>query len=265
MAARAIWKGIIRLGDVLVPVKLYGAVEEKSIHFRLLHKKDLTPVRQEMVHPETGEVVPAEAICRGYATEEGEMVILTDEELKGLEPESSRDIEIIRFLPFSAINHRWFERPYFLGPDGDPEAYFALAAALKSAGTEGLARWSMRSKEYFGILRLEKGYPVLITLRHAEEVVQLADLKIPAGREVDKKELALAEQIVSAMADSFDPAQYKDEYRERVMGLIAGKASGKIVRLQKSAPKKNTGDLKKALEGSLQIARERRHGSSKKV
>lgn len=257
MAARAIWKGIIRLGDVPVPVKLYGAVEEKAIHFRLLHKKDMTPVRQEMVHPETGEVVPAEAIRHGYATEAGEMVILTDEELKGLEPESSRDIEISRFLPCSAIDHRWFERPYFLGPDGDPEAYFALVAVLRSAGTEGLARWSMRSKEYFGILRLEQGYPVLITLRHAEEVVQLADLKIPAGREVDKKELALA--------DSFDPAQYKDEYRERVMGLIAGKASGKIVRLHKSAPKKTTRDLKKALEESLQIARERRHGSSKKA
>lgn len=260
MAARAIWKGVIRLGDVLIPVKLYGAVEEKTIHFRLLHKKDMTPVRQEMVHPETGEVVPAEAIHHGYATEEGEMVILTDEELKGLEPEASRDIEIISFFPCSAIDHRWFARPYFLGPDGESESYFALAAALDSAGSEGLARWSMRSKEYFGILRLEKGYPVLITLRHAEEVGQLADLKIPAGRAIDKKELALAEQFVSALADRFDPAQYRDEYRERVMELIVGKASGKVIRLHKAAPKKTTRDLKKALEGSLQIARERRHG-----
>lgn len=260
MAARAIWKGIIRLGDVSVPVKLYGAVEEKTIHFRLLHRKDKTPVRQEMVDPETGEVVPAEAIRHGYETEDGEMVILTDEELKSLEPEESRQIEIISFLPDSAIDHRWFERPYFLGPDGDRESYSTLAAALDSAGTEGLARWVMRNKEYFGILRLQKGYPVLITLRHAEEVVQLAGLKIPAGREIDKKELALAEQLVSALADSFDPAQYRDEYRARVMGLIAAKASGKIIPLRKAAPKKNTRDLKKALEESLQIARERQHG-----
>jgi DNA end-binding protein Ku len=259
MAARAIWKGIIRVGDVLVPVKLYGAVEEKTIHFRLLHKKDMTPVRQEMVHPETGEVVPAEAILHGYETEEGEMVILTGEELKSLEPEPSRQIEIICFLPYSAIDHRWFERPYYLGPDGDRESYFALAAALDSAEMEGLARWSMRNKEYFGILRLQEGYPVLITLRHAEEVVQLADLEIPAGREIDKRELAMAEQLVSALADSFDPAGYKDEYRERVMGLIAGKASGKVIRLRKAAPKKTTRDLKKALEESLQIARERQH------
>lgn len=260
MVTRAIWKGTLGLGDVLVPVKLYGAVEEKAIHFRLLHKKDKIPVRQEMVHPETGEVVPAEAIRHGYATEEGDMVILTDEELQGLAPEPSRQIEIIRFLPYSAIDHRWFERPYFLGPDGERESYFALAEALDSAGTEGLARWSMRNKEYFGILRLQEGYPVLITLRHAEEVVQLADLKIPAGREIDKRELAMAEQLVSALADSFDPAQYRDEYRARVMRLIAGKASGKIIQLRKAAPKKTTRDLKKALEGSLRIARERQHG-----
>lgn len=259
MAARAIWKGIIRVGDVLVPVKLYGAVEEKTIHFRLLHRKDMIPVIQEMVHPETGEVVPAEAIRHGYATEDGDMVILTDEEIKGLAPEPSREVELIGFLPYAAIDHRWFERPYYLGPDGDRESYFALAAALDSAGTEGLARWSMRNREYFGILRLQEGYPVLITLKHAEEVVQLADLAIPAGREIDSRELAMAEQLVSALADRFDPAQYRDEYRARVMGLIAGKASGKVIRLRKAAAKKTTRDLTKALEASLQIARERRH------
>lgn len=260
MASRAIWRGVIQMGDVAVPVKLYTAVEEKNVHFRLLHRKDHVPVRQEMVHPETGEVVPAAAIRHGYATEQGEMVILTDEELQGLKPEPSRQIEVIHFLPSAAIDHRWFERPYFLGPDGDTETYFALAAALNSAATEGLARWSMRNREYFGILRLQAHYPVLITLRHAEEVVQLADLKIPVGREMDKRELAMAEQLVAALADTFDLAQYRDEYRERVMGLIAGKASGKIIELRKAASKRNTRDLKKALEASLQIARERHRG-----
>lgn len=260
MAARAIWRGIIRLGDICVPVKLYTAVEERTIHFRLLHRKDRTPVRQEMVHPETGEVVPAEAIHHGYETEEGKMVILSDEELKNLEPEGSRQIEIIRFLPRSAIDHRWYERPYLLGPDGDPESYSALAASLESAETEGLARWVMRGKDYFGVLRLREGYPMLITLRHADEVVQLEEFAIPAGREMDKRELAMAEQLVAAMAGTFDPAQYKDEYRQRVMGLIAAKASGKIIELRKAAPIKTTRDLRKALEGSLLVAGKNQHG-----
>jgi DNA end-binding protein Ku len=260
MTTRAIWKGIIRLGNISVPVKLYAAVEEKNVHFRLLHAKDNTPVKQEMVHPETGEVVPAAAIRHGFETEDGRMVILTDEELQSLEPEPSRQIDIISFLPGAAIDHRWYERPYLLGPDEDMESYSALAAALDGSGTEGLARWVMRNKEYFGVLRLQAGYPVLITLRHMEEVVQLSELTIPAGREIDRREFAMAEQLVTAMADTFDPNQYRDEYRQRVMGLIAAKASGKIIPLRKAAPKKTTRDLKKALEASLLAAGERRSG-----
>ncbi|MCK9295484.1 MAG: Ku protein [Desulfobulbaceae bacterium] len=256
MTTRAIWKGIIRLGGVAVPVKLYTAVEEKTVHFRLLHAADRTPVKQEMVHPGTGEVVPAEAIHHGFETE-GRMVILTDQELKSLEPEPSRQIEIIRFLPLSAIDHRWYERPYFLGPDGDRESYFALAAALDGSGMEGLARWVMRNKEYFGLLRLQAGYPILLSLRHTEEVVPLAELKIPAGREIEAKELSMAEQLVSAMAGTFEPGQYRDGYRQRVMGLIGAKASGKIIKWRKTAPKKTTRDLTKALEASLRAARER--------
>ncbi|RJX36041.1 MAG: Ku protein [Desulfurivibrio sp.] len=257
MTTRSIWKGIIRLGALAVPVKLYAALEEKSVHFRLLHARDLTPLRQEMVNPATGEAVPAEAIRHGYETENGRLVILSEQELQGLEPEPGRDIEIIRFLPGPAIDHRWYDHPYFLGPDDDRQAYFALAAALNGAGTAGLARWVMRNKEYFGVLRLQAGYPILITLRHSEEVVALAKLQIPTGRESDPRELALAEQLVAALAGSFDPGQYRDEYRQRVMGLIASKASGKIIKLRKAAPKKTTTDLKQALEASLQAARRR--------
>jgi DNA end-binding protein Ku len=257
MTTRAIWKGIIRIGNSTIPVKLYSAVEEKSVHFRLLHVKDQTPVKQEMVNPETGEVVPSEAIRHGFATEDGLMAVLSDRELQSLVPEPSRHIEVLSFLPGSAIDHRWYERPYFLGPDTDQEAYFALIAALDGSGAEALARWVMRNKEYFGVLRLQQRYPVLVTLRYTEEVVSVSELKIPVGRQIDQRELAMAEQLVSAMADTFDPTQYRDEYRERVMELIAAKAGGKIIELRKTAPKETTRDLKKALEASLRAARER--------
>jgi DNA end-binding protein Ku len=260
MAARAIWKGVIGLGDVAVPVKLYGAVAERRVHFRLIHQKDRTPVKQEMVHPETAEVVPAEAIRHGYETEDGRLVILTEQELQSLEPEPSRQIEIIRFLAVAAIDHQWYERPYFLGPDDDREAYFALAEALASSETVGLSRWVMRNKEYFGVLRLQAGYPVLITLRPAEEVLSLSELKIPAGRPSGQKELAMAEQLVAAMADRFEPEQYHDEYRERVAELIAAKASGKIIEMPKAPPQEAARDLQEALAASLQVARGRKSG-----
>jgi DNA end-binding protein Ku len=260
MTSRAIWKGIIRLGDAEVPVKLYSAVEERSVHFRLLHAADQTPVRQEMVHPETDEVVPAAMVRHGFETEDGRMVILTAEELQGFAPESSRQIDIICFLPGGAVDHRWYERPYLLGPDEDREAFAAFAAALDGSGTEGLARWVMRGKDYFGILRLQHRYPVLITLRHAEEVVPVAALQVPAGREIDPREYAMAEQLVAALADTFTPDAYRDEYRQRVMQLLRAKASGKVIPLRRAAAKKTTQDLKKALEASLRAARGRRHG-----
>jgi DNA end-binding protein Ku len=101
---------------------------------------------------------------------------------------------------------------------------------------------------------------VLITLRHAEEVVPVAELKIPAGREIDRKELSMAEQLVAAMAASFDHGQYRDQYRARLMKMIAAKARGKIIELRKTAPKRTTQDLTKALEASLQGFRKEHHG-----
>jgi DNA end-binding protein Ku len=260
MTTRAIWKGIIRLGDSAVPVKLYSAIEEKAVHFRLLHAKDQVPVSQEMFNSDTNEVVPPEDIRHAYATEDDRLVILSEAERQSLEPEASRDIELLGFLPGKAIDHRWFERPYFLGPDGDKAAYFALVEAMQDSGDEGLARWVMRNKEYFGVLRLRSGYPLLVTLRSAEEVVELAGLRIPAGREIDPRELAMAEQLVAAMADTFDPLQYRDEFRQRVMELVAAKASGKLLPLRPPAPPQATEDLQGALAASLRAAKERSHG-----
>lgn len=260
MTTRAIWKGIIRLGESLIPVKLYAAVEEKGVHFRLLHGRDLTPVSQEMVLPETNAIVPAAAIRHGFETGDGRVVLLTEEELHGLEPEPSRHIEILSFLPSASIDHRWYERPYFLGPDGDDEGYLALSEALGDSGAEALCRWVMRNHEYFGVLRLRAGYPLLVTLRSAEEVVELSELEIPAGREVDPRELAMAEQLVSAMAGTFAPSQYRDEFRQRVLDLIAAKAGGTSIAWRPASPPQTTGDLGQALEASLRAVKEGSRG-----
>lgn len=118
MSARAIWKGVIEFGDVSVPVKLYSAVEDKSVSFRLLHREDGVPVRQALVNPETNEVVEYSDSQRGFVTDKGELVTLDDEELEELEPESSRTIEISRFVPSDSVESRWYLRPYYLGPIG---------------------------------------------------------------------------------------------------------------------------------------------------
>jgi DNA end-binding protein Ku len=255
VAARAIWKGVIRLGDAAVPVKLYSAIEDRSVHFRLLHGDDLIPLRQAMVNPQTDEIVPYDKVRKGYVTDGGEIVVLDKDDLAGLEPEESRDIRIERFLPQSAIDHRWYDRPYWLGPDGGAGAYFALAAALRKSGKEGLAHWVMRKKEYIGALRLQGDHPVLITLRHAEEVVVASALKAPGGRGLDKKELGMAQQLMSMLEESFDPAAYRDEYRKRVLELIESKSAGRTVKFRKPARKKPEADLAAALRESLRKER----------
>ncbi|MFU8815377.1 MAG: Ku protein [Pseudomonadales bacterium] len=258
MAARAMWKGVIRLEDVRVPVKLYAAVEDRSVHFRLLHAKDHAPVKQALVDPHTDEVVPYAEARRAYVTEDKDLVILDDAELAGLEPAPSRDIHIHQFVPPQAVDHRWYRRPYYLGPDdGAQEAFAALTQALADLDREGLASWVMRKKAYLGALRLHAGYPILVALRYAEEIVAVEDLPAPQGRPPDQRELAMARQLIDMLAADFEPAEYHDEYRARVEALIAAKAKGDVVAITPPRKPRPAEDLTRALEASLKQERKR--------
>lgn len=256
--ARAMWKGVIRFGDHEVPVKFYSAVEDRTVRFRLLHGDTQRPVKQRMVNPVTGDVVDYDEIQRGYELEEGVFVVLDDEDLDEVQPEKSREIEITRFLDPSVITHAWYDRPYHLGPDDDAESYYALLDALAAEGKEGLARWTMRNKEYLGALRAEDGYLMMITLRHTEEVIPASALEPPKGRAPEKQELKMAEQLVEALADDFVPADYEDEYRHRVLELVEAKAEGKTIEFRQPEKKQATGDLAASLEASIAAAREKK-------
>ena len=251
MAARAIWKGVVHVGTLKVPVKLYSAVQDHTVHFRLLHKTDKQPVKQQLVSSETGEPVEYSEVRKAFPITRGRLVMLEKEELETLEPEDSRDIEITRFVDIGAIDHRWYERAYYLGPDGSAKAYFAAAAALERKKKEGVARWVMRDRSYVGSLRVEQGYLMLITLRHAEEIIAAGALKPPAGRALQQREIQMASQLLEALHDEFDPAQFRDEYRARVMDLIETKAAGKKPKVVKFRPKKETDDVTDALAASL--------------
>jgi DNA end-binding protein Ku len=258
MTARAMWKGRIVFGDVEVPVKLYSAVQGQDVHFRLLHEKDLQPVKQQMVDPETGKVVPYEQIQRAYQTEEGDLILLEEEELAELVPPASRDIEITRFVDAEVITHEWYERPYYLGPDGSDAAYFALAAALERTKKEGIARWVMRKKDYVGALLAENGYLMLITLRHAGEVIPVTSLPAPKGRALDQREVNMAKQLVAALEGELDMTQFQDEYRERVLELVEAKAAGKVVKFPKVERREEEGSLAEMLTRSIKATKQRR-------
>lgn len=255
--ARAIWKGVITFGAAEVPVKLYSAVEEQGVHFRLLHEPDLVPVRQEMVNPESGEVVPSDRIRRGFEVEKGVFVLLDEEELEELEPESSRTIEITRFVDPADVDPQWYDRPYYLGPDDNRTEYFALADALEESGMEGIARWVMRKRPYAGALRVRDGYLALVTLRAAEEVLPASSLDAPGGRAADERELKMARQLVDALTGPFEPEEYRDEYRDRVLELVEAKAEGRALPRAKAAKRKEAGSLADALQASLSRAKKK--------
>ena len=253
------WKGVIKAGNVQLPVKLYSGVTERTVHFRLLHKTDKQPVKQQLVSSESGEPVDYSEIRKAYPIDRGRMVVLEDEELEKLEPKDSRDIEVTRFVDPADVDPRFYDRPYYLGPDGDAKAYFALAAALAKKNREGIATWVMRDRQYVGALKEEDGYLMLITLRNADEIISADALKAPAGRPLQKKELDMAEQLLTALHGEFDPSEYRDEYRARVMELIETKAEGGKPKLKMFRPRKpkETDDLDDVLAASL--AKVKRH------
>jgi DNA end-binding protein Ku len=261
MAARAIWKGELKIGSAKIPVKLYSAVSDRTVHFHILDDKHLMRVKQHMVNPDSGDEVENQEIQKGYEIEPGRFVILTEEELEGLEPKPSRDIEIAEFVPPEAISQQWYERPYYLAPDGDQKAYFALAEALTNRKREGVAHWVMRNKNYVGALRAEDGYLLLVTLRNAEEVISAKDLPKPAGRAPTQKELTMAKQLVGLLEGEFNAADYKDEYRERVMDFIEKKAKGKKPRLHAVKTKRKTSSLGTVLEKSLQSLKKQKRAA----
>lgn len=258
--ARAIWKGALRIGDEPpVAVKLYSAAQDRRVHFHLLHAKDEARVEQRMVSAASGEPVPSEQVRRGYEVEPGVFVLLEPEELEGLVPEAARDIELLRFVPRGTIDPVWYDRPYWLGPDGeDDAAYFALARTLGESGREGVARWTMRKRSYVGALRCDQGRLLLCTLRRAEEVVSIHALEAPGGRALDERETELARRLLSALEGHFDPAAFRDEHRDRVVALIESKAQGKAIKLRRPKKKRVERSLVRALEQSLRGAKEPR-------
>jgi DNA end-binding protein Ku len=251
VAARAIWKGELKLDSTKLPVKLYSAVQDRTVRFNILDVKSKHRVKQHMVSAESGEEVPNEEIQKGFEVEPGTFVILDEKDLASIEPEASREIKVEQFIPPKEIPPEYYDRPYYLGPDGDSANYFAFAAALKNQEKEAVVRWVMRKQLYVGAIRADDDYLVLYTLRNAEEVLSAKDLPRPAGRAPDKKELSMAKQLIELLKGEFDPKDYKDEYRKRVIEFVEKKAKGHKPKLHLVKSKKKTTSLDSVLSKSI--------------
>lgn len=256
--ARAIWKGVIQLGDEQLGVGLYSAVQDRTVHFHLLHAKDHAPVEQHIVRKDTGKDVPKEQIRKAFSLDRHTAVILQAEDLARLVPPESRDIRILRFVPPAALSDQWYERPYYLAPDEDKDGYFALAAALERQGVIGIARWTMRKKRYVGALGTFDGYLTMTTLRRADQVLAFSGVEPAKSVAPQPHELKLAEQLVASISGNFEPQQWQNEYRQRLHALIDAKAKGNRIEPVRAIKKARQVNLADALRASIASAREKK-------
>lgn len=254
---RAMWKASIRFGPVDVPVKLYPAVMDIRLHAHLLHDADRHRLEQRMVCPAEDVVVDHEETVKGYEINENEYVVVDPAELQVLEPQSSREIEVVEFVDATQVDPRYLDRTYFLGPDDDEQMYVNLAESLNQTELAGMCRWVMRNRAYVGVLRgWQDGLLCLTTHRYADEIVPADSLEVKRV-EPSQRESAIATNLVRELEEPFRPEQYHDEHEVKLRNLIEQKARGKEVKLprpKKPAPTKEE-DLVGVLERSLDALR----------
>ena len=255
--ARAIAGATVSFGLVSIPVKLFAATQASAgVSFNLLHKKCNTRLKQQYICPTDNEIVQRDDMVKGYEFAKDQYVTFTPDELKALEEKATGSIDIAEFVPLSAIDPVYFDRPYYLGPEkGGDKAYLLLAEAMRETGRAALARYAARGKQYLVMLRPTQDGRALVLqqLLYADEVRSLADVPLPDGQ-VREPELKLAKQLIDQIAsETFDPKQYHDDVRERIQADIEKKVQGQDITEAAEAPAEPARiiDLMAALKASL--------------
>ncbi|HEY2989865.1 MAG TPA: Ku protein [Candidatus Binatia bacterium] len=254
MAAHSLGSGTISFGLVSIPVKLYTAASSKNVAFNLLHAKCGSRIKQQTFCPKCNEVVDRNALVRGYEFSKDQYVQLSEEELKALEQDDSKSIDIAEFVPLPKVDPIHFEKTYYLGPDkGGEKAYRLLAEAMAKSGRVALAKFVMRGKESLVLIRSAQDGLMLHTMYYTDEIRNFGEIDKGQSAKVRDGELDLALNLIEQLSnDEFNPDQYRDDYRGRVLELVEQKVAGKEI--TKAAPQPQRGqviDLMAALKESL--------------
>lgn len=255
MAARSVATGSISFGLVSIPVKLFPATSSKAISFNLLHDKDKSRIQQKIYCPVDDAIVDRSELVRGFQVEKGRFVTFTDEELKSLEAHGDHTIEISEFIPLSKVDPVYFEEPYYLGCEPtSAKAYRLLAEAMAQSEHVAMAQYTMRGKEHLVLIRPHEKGLILHTMHYADEVRSLADIDRGLDASVKESELELAKRLIGELTEEkFEPAKYKDRYRERVLEAAEKKIQGEqITEAPPEARRAQVIDLMGALKASLE-------------
>ncbi len=273
--ARGLWKGAISFGLVNVPVELHSAKRRTSeLDMTMLDKRDLAPVGYKRVNKATGKEVPWAEVVKGYEYRNDKYVVLSDEDFRRANPEAAKTVDIQAFVELADIAPQYFETPYYLIPGKRGEkAYALLRDTLKKAGKAGIATVMVRTKQYLAALIAQDELLVLNTLRYHDELKKASEFEIPDAK-VSAKEMDMAMRLVDDMADKWQPARYKDTFKDDLLKRIEEKVEAgqteEITEPEKSAREPKSADvvdlmslLKKSIE--KKPAKRASHGKKRRA
>lgn len=267
---RAIWKGAISFGLVNIPVGLYPATRAgDEVKFHLLRRKDLSPIKYKRVAEADGEEVPWEDIVKGYEYAAGHYVVLTPEDFERVKIDTKQTVAIREFVNVGEIDPMFFDVPYYLAPEkGGAKAYVILREALRNTKKVGIAKVVLKTREHLAAVKPVGDGLVLEMMHFAGELLDAAELKLPAPAAVGEKELTMAESLIQSMLKVWEPAKYQDDYREGLMEVIQEKiaAGGQELppRKAKRRPAATVSDLVAVLQQSLEQFKSEAKGSGRK-
>jgi DNA end-binding protein Ku len=264
---RSLWNGTIAFGAVAVPVKLYSAVEAKTVHFHEVHLEDGARIEHRPFCAREDKEVPRDEVVKGYELASGRYVVLDKDEIDAAGGSRSRIIDVEHFVTATDIDPVYYEKSYFLGSrDEGLDAYRLLHDALERSGRAAIGRFSFHKREYLVAIRPYGGVLALHTMRFADELVDAEDLDTPRkARKPEAKELKMAKSLVASLHEPFRPGKFHDEYREAVLAAIRRKAKGKKIAVAEEPATEPPDNLMAALEASLGDRKPKARKSQKKA
>jgi len=252
-AMRSIWKGAISFGLIHIPVRLYSASRSRELKFKLLHGKDLSPIRYARICKADGKEVPWEEIVKGYEYEKGDFVVLTEEDFQKANLKKTRSIEILDFTDEKEIDPIYYEKPYYLEPEkGAGRAYVLLREALVKSKKIAIGRFVFQHHEHLGVIKPHGSILLLYQLRYESEIIDPKGIEIPKKEPIPAKELDIALQLIDELTRPFDPKVYSDTYADEVKAIIKKKAKGEKISIKAEKETREAGDIMSLLKESLQ-------------
>jgi DNA end-binding protein Ku len=236
--ASTVWKGYISFGLVSVPVRLYAAAREEHVSFNQIHEVCGSRIKQQTFCPVCQRVVERNELVKGYQVDRDSYVLVTSEELKTLEADSSEAMEIAQFVSLSEVDPIYYQASYYSAPE-DPgrKAYGLLLQAMEKLNVAAIAKVTLHSREQIVLMRPYHEGIILHTLYFPAEVREIAEYGKAETKNLQKPEIELAEQFIRQLTAKFEPEQYKDEYQQRVLDLVETKRAGQVVAGQPQKPK----------------------------